>query len=244
MVFEEERVFKMIDMPTLRQLVQENKSDEVILDYIANNFDADEKPVNSITASYKIFVDKMNELFGRKFRVTPQMVAKFKTRLKKFTFEEIMTAMENMSKSRFYHGENDRGWTADPEYFLRTDAQIDKFLNNAPVIKKDFEQPTKQLEEELILYAELATGGDRDYIAEKYHKMVQWMQNRNEFIEFDKEKNRLVAWLLKDGVTANPIFNSEIARHYRAYIYTCGKKGILPKVEIEKLGLLLEEKLS
>lgn len=34
-----------------------------------------------------------------------------------------------MSKTPFFIGENDRGWKADPDYFLRSDEIVDKHLN-------------------------------------------------------------------------------------------------------------------
>ena len=53
-----------------------------------------------------------------------------------FTLEEILKALDNLSKSEFHQGDNDRGWKADPDFLIRNDEQIDKWLNT-DLIKKD-----------------------------------------------------------------------------------------------------------
>jgi hypothetical protein len=76
------------------------------------------------------FMNRFNELFNKNYKPTKGRNQKLKGRLKTFTMEQVMVALENMAKDKFYSGDNDRSWVADPEFFLRNDEQIDKFLNH------------------------------------------------------------------------------------------------------------------
>jgi hypothetical protein len=76
------------------------------------------------------FTNKFNELFNKSYRPTKGREQKLKGRLKSFSMEQIMVALENMAKDKFYGGTNDRGWIADPDFLLRNDEQIDRFLNH------------------------------------------------------------------------------------------------------------------
>lgn len=244
MVFEEERIYKMIDIATLRKLVELKEPDDVIMDYIANNFIADEKPVDSYTASYRIFVEKMNELFNKHYRVTPQMINKFKTRLTKFTFEEIMTSLENMSKLEFYQGKNDRGWIADPEFLLRNDENVDKFLNYKVQTKKPFEQPSKRMAVEIILYTRLATGSNADDVVSRYRAMIDWMERKNICPEFPKHGKTLTSWMIKDGIYSDDIIVQDNFNEYKFYLKECENKGLKPAPEIVALGEEIRRKLE
>lgn len=75
------------------------------------------------------FLNEFNTLFKTKFRETPARSKKYTLRRKSYSEEEIATALRNMASNTFYKGENERGWRADPDFLLRNDEQIDKFLN-------------------------------------------------------------------------------------------------------------------
>lgn len=75
------------------------------------------------------YIEKFNNLFNRDFRITLTRTKKLKERLKVFSFDQIEKALENMSLDSFYSGNNDRNWSANPEFLIRSDEQVDNFLN-------------------------------------------------------------------------------------------------------------------
>lgn len=75
-----------------------------------------------------IYTEKFNELFKRKYKIVEGRGNKLKTRLKTFTLDEILQALTNLSRSSFHRGENDRGWFADPDFLIRSDEEVDKWL--------------------------------------------------------------------------------------------------------------------
>ena len=77
----------------------------------------------------ELYIKAFNRLFNAQYRVTPTRVAKLKVRFKTYTPEQISTALIALSKSKFYRGDNDRGWKADPDFLIRSDEQVDKWLN-------------------------------------------------------------------------------------------------------------------
>lgn len=78
------------------------------------------------------FLEEFNILFNTKFRETPTRVEKYTLRRKSYSDGDILTALRNMASNTFYKGENERGWRADPDFLLRNDEQIDRFLNMKP----------------------------------------------------------------------------------------------------------------
>lgn len=76
-----------------------------------------------------IYMSEFNKLFERQFRVTAGRTRKLKTRLETYSMDQILKSLENLSKSPFHRGVNDRGWQADPDFLIRNDEQIDKWLN-------------------------------------------------------------------------------------------------------------------
>lgn len=75
------------------------------------------------------FVSKFNELSGRAYVVTEAKRKLLSSRLKSFTYEQIEEALTKMFSDSFYKGENDRSWSATPDWFLKNDDRIDGFLN-------------------------------------------------------------------------------------------------------------------
>lgn len=80
------------------------------------------------------YLSSFNEKFKTKYQPTSERVKKLNLRLKIFTLEEILKALENLSKSEFHQGNNDRGWKADADFLIRSDEQVDKWLNSKPKI--------------------------------------------------------------------------------------------------------------
>jgi hypothetical protein len=95
-----------------------------------SDIDNDKDIINTYAPTLLELINKFNELFDKHYRLTKERERKLRQRLKTFSMEQIMVALENMAKDKFYSGENDRGWMADPEFFLKNDEQIDRFLNH------------------------------------------------------------------------------------------------------------------
>ena len=88
---------------------------------------------NTITSNeVSQIIEYFNSLFSTKFRVTPERSKKIKLRLKTYSLDEIKLAINNLSKSKFHNGENDRGWRATIDFITRNDEKIDEFLNSSP----------------------------------------------------------------------------------------------------------------
>lgn len=83
-----------------------------------------------------IYVSEFNKLFSKSYRVTRGREEKLKLRLKNFSMDQILIALKNMASNNFYKGDNDRCWMADPDFLIRSDEQVDKFLNTATTQKK------------------------------------------------------------------------------------------------------------
>jgi len=92
-----------------------------------NNTDKNVKNENNVNT----YVSFFNEKFKTQYTATSGRENKLSQRLKKFTLEEILKAVDNLSQSKFHTGDNDRGWKADPDFLIRNDEQIDKWLNNS-----------------------------------------------------------------------------------------------------------------
>lgn len=73
-------------------------------------------------------IDFFNKKTGHTYKLTSGRIKKINERLKTFTPREIAQAIEKMLNEPFYKGENARRWEADPDFILRNDEQIDKFL--------------------------------------------------------------------------------------------------------------------
>lgn len=84
-----------------------------------------------------VFLESFNEKFGTNYQETEGRKRKLELRRKKFSVEQIASALANLALSDFHRGKNDRGWHADPDFFLRSDEQIDKWLNLDPEGKEE-----------------------------------------------------------------------------------------------------------
>ena len=79
-----------------------------------------------------LFLEDFNKKFNKNYQSTRGRKDKFKKRREKYSLEQILQALDNLRKSKFHSGKNDRGWLADPDFLLRNDEQIDKWLNFTP----------------------------------------------------------------------------------------------------------------
>lgn len=77
------------------------------------------------------YVSTFNSFFHKSHRATKPVARLLSLRLKTFSLKEILSALQKASADPFYQGQNDRGWRPAPEFFIRNDSQIDKFMNHA-----------------------------------------------------------------------------------------------------------------
>jgi hypothetical protein len=107
------------------------------------------------------YISYFNEKFGSNYQPTKGREAKLKLRLKSFSIEQILTAVDNLYQSPFHRGQNDKGWRADVDFLIRNDEQVDKWLNVNPrasngVILKSLDdvqvEDIKNNPEKLIIY--------------------------------------------------------------------------------------------
>lgn len=119
------------NQPASNQQVTTNNND---------NNDNNEKKENAVSVKTKKegykpefaqkYIDGFNKLFDSKFIVTPARANKLKLRFQTFTGEQIAEALLNLAASKFHQGDNDRGWKADPDFLIRSDEQVDTWLNH------------------------------------------------------------------------------------------------------------------
>lgn len=84
------------------------------------------------------FISHFNiEAGGKNYTLTDTRKKLLNLRRKIFSLEQIKQAVTNMFSNEFYSGVNDRRWCATPDFILRNDEQIDKFLNIS-VKKKEY----------------------------------------------------------------------------------------------------------
>jgi hypothetical protein len=67
-----------------------------------------------------------------KYKFSPARKKLICTRLKEFSKDDIMLAIDHASQDNFYSGNNDTHWTADLEYICRSYEKTEKLLNLAP----------------------------------------------------------------------------------------------------------------
>jgi len=98
--------------------------------YKDNNNDTPPTPLGKKSKDFlSVFINSFNEKFKTNFQETDGRKKKLMLRRKKFTENQLIEAISNLSQSSWHTGGNDRGWRADPDFLLRSDEQIDKWLN-------------------------------------------------------------------------------------------------------------------
>ena len=78
------------------------------------------------------YIEAFNSRFSSSYQETTKRTVLLRERLKKFTMEQIIKAIDNMSRDKFCRGENESGWIADPDYLIRNDEIVDRWLNRTP----------------------------------------------------------------------------------------------------------------
>lgn len=195
---------------------------------------------NSPTARYDMFVSEFNKIFKRHFRRTATMVAKLQTRLKSYTFDEIMTALNNLGNWEWAKGDNNRGWQATPDFLIRNDAQIDRFLNMKQEKKiHGFVAPDKRLAVEITLMASLVTGAWDNSVKAIYgQELLPWLEKENKFIDFKNGYKLLIKFIQNQSprIKVTELSWTIIIQTYYRYIETCKKIKIKPRKEIIERG--------
>ena len=78
-----------------------------------------------------IYTKKFNLLYKTKQTLTKKRSAHLNARLKTYSMEQVVKALEVMYNIPFYRGINNDGWTPDLGFLIRSDDNVDKFLNKA-----------------------------------------------------------------------------------------------------------------
>lgn len=121
--------------PTQTKHKQNTNKTPLIQEY--KNIRIKNKDIINPNGFMSVFLNSFNEKFDTNFKDTEGRRKKLKLRLRTYSEEQILIAVENLSKSDFHVGNNDRGWRADPDFLIKSDEQIDKWLN----YKKTEERP-------------------------------------------------------------------------------------------------------
>ena len=190
------------------------------------------------TECYEKFLVSFNTPFGRRHRKNDGLIAKLQTRMKTFTLDEILEATDTLGKWKFALENKKSNWL-QPEYILRNDAQIDRFLNmdpNETVTKFDagFEEPTKQLAVEIILFAQLKSGlWDEDVKHIYSQELIPWVRGKNMAVDFERTSKLLLKFIdNKDGLKRTAIADQSNLNDCERYVATCKAQNIIPKKEI------------
>jgi len=75
------------------------------------------------------YIESFNKLFFTKYKETSGRTKKLALRLKEYPLKEILKALDNLASSEFHRGKNNHGWKADPDFLIRSEEQVDKWIN-------------------------------------------------------------------------------------------------------------------
>jgi hypothetical protein len=187
------------------------------------------------TADYQNFIDVFNECFRRKHKVNPTLIDKLQTRLNTFTLDEVIEATRKMAQNRFYHGENERGWRASPDFLLRNDGQIDKFLNVEWDNKYSFVKPDRRASVEIRLLACLETGVWLDSVSAVYgQELIPYMEKNRVVPTLDNAVELLIKFVKEHNppFTVNSISWSAVTSTYNRYLDSCRINQVKPLAKI------------
>jgi hypothetical protein len=194
----------------------------------------------SPTEAYNKFLLKFNEIFKSKHRVNSEMVKKLQTRLKNYSLEEIFTALDRLGEWDFAHGNNDRKWKATPEFLLRSDTQVDRFLNETKKEDQEhFVEPDKQLSAEIRVMAGLMTGIWDSGINFIYsQELIPWMREKNKKADFENTVKYLIKFTQNrdNPQVVNDLSWIMVLQTYEKYLRTCRDYQLQPRKEIFELG--------
>jgi hypothetical protein len=132
-------------VPTVRKSYDRTKS--APKNYIKKDIEAKStnvlvdsaKPKTTTGKSYRQMFEELVSALGydQPSRVKPldSRIRKLKSRLKQFTYDEILTAARTLGADDFMQGENDGGKRyGDIDHLLKKDEIIDKWLNKAQAV--------------------------------------------------------------------------------------------------------------
>lgn len=77
-----------------------------------------------------VFLEYFNEKSGKNYQVTDDRSDALERRLKKYSMEQVKLAIDALLKSPHHIGKNSTNtWYATPDFLLRSDEMIDRWLN-------------------------------------------------------------------------------------------------------------------
>ena len=88
------------------------------------------------------FIDYWNEKNGTRNRLTDKAITQVKSRMKSFTPQELIDAIDNRSKSEYL---KESGHIGNWDSFWRSDSQVDKWLNHKPQSKSIYDIDGEEL---------------------------------------------------------------------------------------------------
>lgn len=83
-----------------------------------------------------LYLEEFNRLYGREFRETTGRERKLAVRLKSYSIDDILKALRTMASQAWTRGDNKMNWVATPDYLIRSDEVVDKFLNDPEQAKR------------------------------------------------------------------------------------------------------------
>lgn len=90
-------------------------------------------------AEARVIVDFYNRTFQREILYTDGRIKKIILRLKTFRADQIKQAITCAQKDQFFNGGGSRGWVGDLDYLVRSDENLEKYINlSAPKEKSWF----------------------------------------------------------------------------------------------------------
>jgi hypothetical protein len=74
-------------------------------------------------------LNHFNEKFKKHYQLTEDINEKIRIRLKTYSKEQLIKAIDIVSMIPFYTGLNDRGWKATPKWLFASDGKVNEILN-------------------------------------------------------------------------------------------------------------------
>lgn len=81
-----------------------------------------------VEATYDLYLQVFNK-DRNKYKLTDKRKSKLKARLKDAGREMLEQAIRNTAASKFHTGDNDRGWSADLDFIIRSYEQVEKLAH-------------------------------------------------------------------------------------------------------------------
>lgn len=82
-------------------------------------------------------VDYYNLAFGTQYAQLPARLDNVQTRLKRWSVEDIIRAIDNAHADDFFNGGGPRGWRGNLDYLVRNDVNLEKYLLLQATPKKE-----------------------------------------------------------------------------------------------------------